>query len=145
MDNAAINNERTDQGATQAAGAGRSKQRVLVVEDDQAILQALRIRLSYEGFDVLAVNNGSAALHQAQAFDPDVAVLDINMPGIDGIAVGERLQQERPDCRLLFLTASRDGMLRERAEQLNVHAYMEKPYGSKDLVESIRQCARGSR
>ncbi len=119
------------------------RQRVLVVEDDQAILQALRIRLNYEGFDVLAVNNGTAALNQAQGFAPHVAVLDINMPGIDGIAVGEQLQAQRPDCQLLFLTASRDSRLRERAHQLNVHAYMEKPYGSRDLVEAIQQCAGG--
>lgn len=119
------------------------RRRVLVVEDDQAILQALRIRLSYEGFEVLAVNNGTAALNQAEGFAPHVAVLDINMPGIDGITVGEQLQVQRPDCQLMFLTASRDSKLRERAEQLNIHTYMEKPYGSRELIEAIQQCTGG--
>ena len=115
--------------------------RVMVVDDDNAILLALRIRLSHAGFDVRAFSDGAEALSHIDAFEPAVAVLDINMPGRNGIQVGAQIQARQPDCRLVYLTASCDDKLRLEAEQLSVYAYMEKPYVSQDLIERIAQGA----
>ena len=117
--------------------------KVMVVDDDNAILHALRIRLSHEGFEVRAFSDGTTALGQLDSFEPAVAVLDINMPGLNGIQVGAKILAQHPECRLVFLTASRDDRLRLEAEQLSVYAYMEKPYVSKDLIEQISQGVGG--
>ncbi|MFK7915439.1 MAG: response regulator transcription factor [Pseudomonadales bacterium] len=118
--------------------AAPDRTHVMVVEDDGPILRALSTRLKYEGFDVHSARDGSAALTSLRVFRPDVAVLDINMPGIDGIRLAREIRLQVPTCRLLFLTASRDAALREEAAQLGVHAFMEKPYGARELVENIR-------
>lgn len=111
--------------------------KVMIVDDDNVILHALRIRLAHEGFDVRAFRDGTTALGQMGSFEPTVAVLDVNMPGLNGMQLGAKIQDQHPDCRLVFLTASRDDRLRLEAEPLSVFAYMEKPYGSRDLIERI--------
>lgn len=116
--------------------------KVMVVDDDGPILQALRIRLNHEGFDVRTFNNGTSALQALDEFQPSVALLDINMPGLDGLNVASQIKTSTPECALVFLTASRDVSLRAKAANLGAHAYMEKPYAARELVECVRNTGK---
>src|SRR2546421_574368 len=84
------------------------KPRVLVVEDDGEIAEVLRRSLRLEGYEVRLAGDGSDALQESSLFEPDAVVLDLGLPGVDGIEVCRRLRDEG-DVPILILTA-RDGV-----------------------------------
>ena len=79
--------------------------RVLVVEDDQEIAQVLQRSLRMEGYDVKLTGDGAQALDDTQAFLPDLIVLDLGLPGMDGIEVARQLRRDEDDTPILMLTA----------------------------------------
>src|SRR5690242_10033153 len=79
--------------------------RVLVVEDDDAIAQVLQRSLRMEGYDVKLAGDGVSALDLAHAFLPDLVILDLGLPGLDGIEVAKTLRQGDDDVPILVLTA----------------------------------------
>src|SRR6202046_5518197 len=102
--------------------------RVLVVEDDDAISQVLQRSLRMEGYDVRIAGDGLAALDEAHAFLPDLVILDLGLPKLDGIEVAKTLR-ETDDVPILVLTA-RDAV-ESRVEGLDAgaDAYLGKPFG----------------
>src|SRR5215210_2323449 len=79
--------------------------RVPVVEDDQEIAQVLQRSLRMEGYDVRLTGDGARALDETQAFLPDLIVLDLGLPGMDGIEVARTLRDDENDTPILILTA----------------------------------------
>src|SRR6202012_4951297 len=79
--------------------------RVLVVEDDDAIAQVLQRSLRMEGYEVRVAGDGPTALEGANAFLPDLVLLDLGLPGMDGIEVAKRLRESDDDVPILVLTA----------------------------------------
>ena len=116
--------------------------------DDQALMRAgFRALLEAEdGIEVAAdVGRGDEAVERALALRPDVAVLDIDMPGLDGLAAAERLSRELPACRLVIVTAhGRPGNLR-RAMAAGVRGFLGKDTPGSRLAEVIRQVHDGAR
>src|SRR5688572_16632780 len=98
--------------------AGARPVRVLVVEDDEEIAQVLQRSLRLEGYDVKLAADGVAALEETHAFLPDVILLDLGLPRLDGIDVARRLREDADDTPILMLTA-RDA-LEARVEGLDV-------------------------
>ena len=82
-----------------------SDARVLVVDDDEQIAAAVRRALSYEGYVVTVAHDGYAALDAARSTEPDLVVLDLMLPGLDGIEVCRRLRQSGSEAGILMLTA----------------------------------------
>ena len=109
---------------------------VLLADDDWPILRALKVRVEHAGFVVITASDGISAVVSAREHEPDVAVLDINMPGLDGFGVAEKIALEKPNCKIIFLTANRADSVRARAEALGA-IFIEKPFGSKQLTEQI--------
>ena len=90
--------------------------RVLVVDDDEDILALLEIWLDSPGIEVIAAaRTGEEALEKAEALDPDVVLLDQRLPPHDGVAVGARIRELRPDQRLVLYSGIVDEDVRERA------------------------------
>src|SRR4029079_12891245 len=85
----------TTQGGAAAATPG-AQRRVLVVEDDPTIVEAIAARLRAEGFQAQAATQGPAAVDTAEAWQPDLLVLDVMLPGFDGLEVCRRVQAQRP-------------------------------------------------
>ena len=110
--------------------------KVLIVDDDAPILRALQARLKHAGYDVTTARDGTTALISASDPKPKVAVLDINMPGLDGFSVAQKLRDALPDIGLIFLTASKAPDVRSRADAFGA-AFIEKPFDSKHLMEKI--------
>jgi DNA-binding response OmpR family regulator len=116
--------------------------RVLVVEDDQEIAQVLQRSLRMEGYDVKLTDDGAQALDDTQAFLPDLIVLDLGLPGMDGIEVARQLRRDEDDTPILILTA-RDA-LDSRVEGLDVGAddYLVKPFERQELLARLRALLR---
>jgi two-component system, OmpR family, response regulator MprA len=115
--------------------------RVLVVEDDEDIALALQRSLRMEGYEVRIAADGEAALDFAGAFHPDLVVLDLGLPKLDGIEVARRLRADG-DVPILMLTA-RDA-LEARVEGLDSGAddYLVKPFERQELLARLRALLR---
>ena len=116
--------------------------RVLVVEDDEEIAQVLQRSLRLEGYDVKLAYDGVGGLDEAHAFLPDIIVLDLGLPRLDGIDVARRLREGGDDTPILMLTA-RDA-LESRVEGLDVGAddYLVKPFERQELLARLRALLR---
>jgi DNA-binding response OmpR family regulator len=116
--------------------------RVLVVEDDTEIAQVLQRSLRLEGYEVKLAGDGVQALEEAHAFLPDVLVLDLGLPRLDGIDVAKRLRDGGDDVPILMLTA-RDA-LDSRVAGLDVGAddYLVKPFERQELLARLRALLR---
>ena len=118
--------------------------RVLVVEDDDEIAQALQRSLRLEGYEVRIADDGVAALEEAGSFSPDVVVLDLGLPKLDGMDVARKLRAQ-DDLSILMLTA-RDA-IEARVEGLDAGAddYLVKPFAIEELVARIHALSRRGR
>jgi DNA-binding response OmpR family regulator len=116
--------------------------RVLVVEDDDEIALALQRSLRMEGYDVRLAEDGVDALDQAHAFLPDVVLLDLGLPKLDGIEVAKELRKREDDVGIRMLTA-RDG-LEDRVAGLDTGAddYLVKPFERQELLARLRALLR---
>lgn len=116
--------------------------RVLVVDDDSNILSMMRRGLSFAGYVVDLAPDGEQALAIGQERPPDLAVLDIMLPGIDGLEVCRRLRQANASLPILMLTA-RDGVA-ERITGLDAGAddYLGKPFDFNELLARVRALLR---
>jgi two-component system response regulator MprA len=116
--------------------------RVLVVDDDRAVREALRRALTLAGYDVQLAEDGEAALEQIVQAVPDAVVLDIGLPGIDGLEVCRRLRRLGNRVPILMLTA-RDAVA-DRIDGLDVGAddYMVKPFDVGELKARLRALLR---
>ncbi|HEY5198379.1 MAG TPA: response regulator transcription factor [Solirubrobacteraceae bacterium] len=115
--------------------------RILVVEDDQDIADVLQRSLRMEGYEVRTAGDGLAALDEAHGFLPDVVILDLGLPRLDGIEVARELRRD-DDVPILILTA-RDA-LESRVEGLDAGAddYLVKPFERQELLARIRALLR---
>ncbi len=115
--------------------------RVLVVEDDDAITDVLRRTLRQEGHEVRASADGVEALRAAEEFVPDLVILDLGLPGLDGVEVCRRLRAES-DVPILILTARSD--LDDRVVGLDSGAddYLVKPFERQELLARMRALMR---
>ncbi|MBN9419199.1 MAG: response regulator transcription factor [Candidatus Eremiobacteraeota bacterium] len=114
---------------------------VLLVEDDPAVQASVRRRLSFEGFSVETADRGDQVLQQVRTLNPDVVILDIMLPEMDGFEVAEQLRQHS-DVPILMLTA-RDAV-HDRIQGLACGAddYLVKPFAVEELLARIRALLR---
>jgi len=113
---------------------------VLVAEDDEDILRLVEIRLQQEGYDVLCTRNGEEALRAAAERRPALALLDVQMPKVDGYEVTRRLRADEATraMAIIILTASvRDTEL-ERAFDAGANDFLRKPFSPADLATRVR-------
>ena len=119
-------------------------QRVLVVDDEVSITELLATVLRYEGFDVETAITGVEALRRVASFRPDVVLLDVQLPDLDGFAVQRRLVADRSSVPILFLTARDSPEDKVRGLTMGAHDYVTKPFGLDELVARVRAVLRRS-
>ena len=127
---------------TQPAATNGNHQRILVVDDEPAIVDAVATALRYEGFDVEEATNGRDALTFVTTFEPDLVVLDWMLPDIDGIEVGRRLRERGFRTAILFLTAK--GGVENKVEALRAGGddYVTKPFSLAEIVARVQAILR---
>ncbi len=117
------------------------KERILIVEDDEGIVRVLRRALTYEGYQVEAALDGETGLAQARDWRPDMIILDLMLPGMDGMEVAQRLRTEG-NIPILMLTAK--DTVNDRIQGLDAGAddYMTKPFDLDELLARTRALLR---
>ena len=118
--------------------------RILVVEDDVAIRRGVADVLGFGGYDVIEAGDGQAGLRAAEAAEIDLALLDILMPKMDGMALLQALRAERPSLPVIFLTARGEEEDRVRGLRLGADDYVVKPFGAKELLARVEAVLRRS-
>ncbi len=121
------------------------KLRILVVDDHEVVRDGLKMLIGTQA-DMQVVgeaSDGAEAIARARRLKPDVMILDLAMPGTDGLAVSQRLKAKMPEIKILVLTSYEDpGHLRQMC-RLNASGYVLKRSGSGELLRTIRQVAEG--
>ena len=118
--------------------------RALVVDDEASLGDLLRMALRYEGWDVRTAASGQEALAEARTFSPDVIVLDVMMPDLDGLQVLQRLRSAGSDVPVLFLTAK--DAVDDRVAGLTAGGddYVTKPFSLDEVIARLRGLLRRS-
>lgn len=121
-----------------------ARQRVLVVDDEEDILQLVEYNLEKNGFDVTCVESGEEALRSARANQPDVMVLDLMLPGLDGLEVCRSIKGEARtrDIPVLMLTAKGEEADVVKGLEMGADDYVTKPFSPKVLVARINALLR---
>jgi two-component system alkaline phosphatase synthesis response regulator PhoP len=114
---------------------------ILVVDDEPQIVRLLRDHLEAAGFSVLDARDGPGALRTASSSRPDLVVLDLGLPGLDGLDVTRRLRQDNP-VPIIMLTARSDESDKLVGLELGADDYLTKPFSPKELVARIRAVLR---
>ena len=117
-------------------------QRILVVDDEPSIVDAVATALRYEGYEVEQASTGSEAIEAAHAFEPDLIVLDWMLPDLDGLEVGRRLRADGSSAAILFLTAK--GATENKVEALRAGGddYVTKPFSLAEVIARVRAILR---
>lgn len=116
--------------------------KILVVDDEQAVRESLRRSLRFNGYEVLTANDGLEAVEMVRAENPELLILDVMMPNMDGLEVCRTLRSEGWDRPILVLTA-RDGVS-DRVAGLDAGAddYLPKPFALEELLARVRSLVR---
>jgi len=118
--------------------------KILVVDDDPDFCELLKIRLEANGYDVIQASNGVAAFVKANDEKPDLIILDVAMPIMDGLKFVQatRWQIEMKDIPILILSARTN--TKEIFDDLGVANFLTKPFDPTELLESVAECIKNS-
>ena len=117
---------------------------ILIVEDEPALRDTLTYNLKKDGFAVEAVGDGRAALESARSIKPDLIILDIMLPGLDGFEVARILRKEMP-TPILMLTARDDEIDRVVGLEVGADDYLTKPFSMRELMARVKAQLRRTR
>ena len=112
---------------------------IMIVDDDPKIVKALELRLNFAGYKTMSTYNGMTALALARGKKPDLIITDMWMPTGTGLSMAFRMNQLFPGIPLIFLTASKQPGLKEKAAGLGAVGFLEKPYEPGLLLEMVSQ------
>ena len=117
------------------------EKRILIADDDPVILRLIQVNLELEGYEVITANNGEEAVAQAKAENPDLVILDIMMPRLDGYQACEQLKSsdDTKDIPVIFLSAKAQQGDIDKGRSFGVAAYLTKPFDPTELLEVVEQ------
>ena len=116
----------------------REKKRILLVDDDQEIIESMRLALESKGYEIIVARDGNQGLALAEREDPDLVILDMMMPKRSGFLVLERLRRTRPvPLRIIMITANEGSRHKAYAEALGIDDYIRKPFAMDRLLASV--------
>jgi DNA-binding response OmpR family regulator len=124
----------------EAARKDVKQRRILLVDDDQEIVESMRLALQAKGYQVLVARDGNQGLVLCEKEDPDLVILDMMMPKRSGFLVLEKLRRTRPvPLRVVMITANEGSRHKAYAEMLGVDDYIRKPFAMDRLMESVER------
>lgn len=118
-----------------------SKQKILIVDDDNNIAELIALYLTKECFETMIVNDGESALTAADSFEPNLILLDLMLPGIDGYQVCREIRA-KSGTPIIMLSAKGEIFDKVLGLELGADDYMEKPFDSKELVARVKAVLR---
>ena len=121
----------------------RWEKTILVIEDDESVSQLIRLYLAHEGYRAVSAKNGIKGLNLARSEDPDLVLLDLNLPGLDGAEICRSLRVDS-DVPIIMVTARVDEDERLEGLDLGADDYVTKPFSPRELMARIRAVMRRS-
>ncbi|HOE34786.1 MAG: response regulator transcription factor [Chloroflexi bacterium] len=121
--------------------ATSKKNRILVVDDEKGLVKLIRLNLEHDGFEVFEANNGAQAMDRLRAVLPDLVLLDVMMPDLDGFQV-LRMIREVGNTPVIMLTAKGEENDKVRGLELGADDYVTKPFSPRELTSRIRAVLR---
>lgn len=121
-----------------------SKIKILIVDDEQNIRRIMQNILNDEGYVTMAVENGRKALEQVRIFNPNIVLLDKNMPIMGGMETLIEIRKKHPEISIIMITAYGDIQTAVTAMKWGAYDYLEKPFDNSDLIHLIAKAARHS-
>jgi len=118
-----------------------AKKKILVVDDEKGLVRIIRLNLEQDGFEVVEANNGAQAIDKLRTALPDLVLLDVMMPDMDGFTVLERIR-EVGSTPVIMLTAKGEEDDRVRGLELGADDYVTKPFSPRELTSRIRAVLR---
>lgn len=118
-----------------------NKQKILIVDDDNNIAELISLYLTKECFETMIVNDGESALTAVDSFDPNLMLLDLMLPGIDGYQVCREVRS-KSQLPIIMLSAKGEVFDKVLGLELGADDYMEKPFDSKELVARVKAVLR---
>ncbi|MEG6590140.1 response regulator transcription factor [Paenibacillus barengoltzii] len=115
---------------------------ILVIDDDEKITSMLRRGLAFEGYDVFTAQNGAEGLSMMLSADPDLIILDVMMPKVDGFEVCRRLREGGSTVPVLMLTAKDEVENRVKGLDIGADDYLVKPFALEELLARVRALLR---
>jgi DNA-binding NarL/FixJ family response regulator len=115
---------------------------VLLADDHHLILDALQAMMRSD-FDICAVDNSQSFINAVDEFHPDVAILDVNMPGGDGFVTAKKVLERQPSLPIVFLSMYADSSYMDQAAQVGAKAYLSKRVPAQELITAVHQVLRG--
>jgi CheY-like chemotaxis protein len=116
--------------------------KILVIDDEADMRFAVRMLLERSGHTVLEADNGEAALSRIDEGVPDLVLLDMRLPGMDGIQILQKIREKQKDLPIIMVTGYGNVELAEQALQLGADHYLSKPFHNKELIDVIGQILR---
>src|ERR1700678_2200382 len=127
---------------TVTKGNGGARPRVLVVEDDASIMLGLRMNLEAEGYEVVSAEDGEAGLSVARTEQPDVMILDVMLPKLNGFQVLQTVRREGLTMPIIVLSARTGEADKVTGLELGAEDYVAKPFSLAELLARIRAALR---
>src|SRR2546428_1795987 len=124
------------------APANGKKTRILIVEDEPAMVAGLRDNFEYEGYEVISAADGAEGLDRALADNPDLVVLDVMMPRMSGLDVCKQLKVKRPSLPIIMLTARGQEIDKVVGLELGADDYVTKPFSIRELMARVKAVLR---
>ena len=116
--------------------------KILIVEDEESIRGFLKINLKRNGFEVLETDNGEEGLEIVEREEPDIVILDVMLPGIDGFEVCKRVREKQESIGIIMLTAKGQEMDKIIGLEYGADDYMVKPFNPMELLLRIKAILR---
>lgn len=123
------------------AGPLMPKKRILIVDDEPEIVEIVKERLEANGYETLIAHDGEECLREIQKSAPDLTILDIAMPKLDGLAVLRKIRGDRRTAKIpvVMLTAKRQTKFLFEVQQFDQTDYLMKPFEAEDLLNCIKR------
>src|SRR5439155_20184887 len=123
-------------------GAPRMMSKILVVEDNLALAEGLAYNLRHEGHDVRIAEDGETAVADSRAWSPDLVILDLMLPRLDGYGVLAAIRETKSDVPVIILSARGEEADKVRGFRLDADQYVTKPFGVLELLERVSALLR---
>src|SRR5712664_4233268 len=136
------NGHRSSTNSDVAETNANKKTRILIVEDEPAMVAGLRDNFEYEGYDVISAGDGVTGLDRALADNPDLVVLDVMMPRMSGLDVCKQLKVKRPALPIIMLTARGQEIDKVVGLELGADDYVTKPFSIRELMARVKAVLR---
>ncbi len=140
--NGDANGSRSNMNSNSADANASKKTRILIVEDEPAMVAGLRDNFEYEGYDVISAADGVVGLERALADDPDLVVLDVMMPRMSGLDVCKQLKTKKPLLPIIMLTARGQEIDKVVGLELGADDYVTKPFSIRELMARVKAVLR---